>query len=237
MWFVTAPSTRWPACFRISTTRKGTIGPRKDGWFKDMLVPGLEGEDLPTKEKWRSLQWLASRTAKDPRFAIAMAEHVWYLLSGRMALRPPQDIENPLFHSSYGVRTKCNDVKSPRWPNASPKENFNLKLSLQGTWPSLLSTGPTVSTQWFTNPHRRAELHDLGVARLLAPEQLERKIEALFGTRWGKVEKEMKILYGGINSQSVTAAPDRAQRRHGRNSTHHGQRRLLSCTSRQTLQP
>jgi hypothetical protein len=54
------------------------------------------------------------------------------------------------------------------------------------------------------HPHRKAELHDLGVTRLLAPEQLERKIEVLFGTRWGKVEKEMKILYGGINSQSVT---------------------------------
>ena len=54
------------------------------------------------------------------------------------------------------------------------------------------------------HPHRKAELHDLGVTRLLAPEQLERKIEALFGKRWGKVESKMKILYGGINSQSVT---------------------------------
>ena len=54
------------------------------------------------------------------------------------------------------------------------------------------------------HPHRKAELHDLGVTRLLAPEQLERKIEALFGKRWGQVESKMKILYGGINSQSVT---------------------------------
>ncbi len=38
----------------------------------------------------------------------------------------------------------------------------------------------------------------------MAPEQLERKIEALFGKRWGQVENKMKILYGGINSQSVT---------------------------------
>ena len=54
------------------------------------------------------------------------------------------------------------------------------------------------------HPHRQAELHDLGVVRLLAPEQLERKIEALFGKRWGRVESKMKILYGGINSKSVT---------------------------------
>ncbi|HAE12184.1 MAG TPA: hypothetical protein DCG39_11135, partial [Opitutae bacterium] len=57
---------------------EGHFGPRRDGWFKDMFVPGLEGEDLPKEEKWRSLQWLARRTTKDPRFAIAMTEHVWY---------------------------------------------------------------------------------------------------------------------------------------------------------------
>ena len=44
----------------------------------------------------------------------------------------------------------------------------------------------------------------MGVIRLLAPEQLERKIEALFGKRWGKVNKELTILYGGIDSKSVT---------------------------------
>ena len=182
---------------------EGHFGPRKDGWFKDMLVPGLEGEDLPTKEKWRSLQWLASRTAKDPRFAIAMAEHVWYLLSGRMALRPPQDIENPLFtprRRAYKMQRREIAEVAKRFA----KENFNLKLIFKELAKSPFYRADGLNAV-VTNPHRRAELHDLGVARLLAPEQLERKIEALFGTRWGKVEKEMKILYGGINSQSVTA--------------------------------
>ena len=81
--------------FQDFYNEEGHYGQRKDGWFEDMFVPGLEGENLPKEEKWRSLQWLASRTAKDPRFAVAMTEHVWYLLSGRIALRPPQDIEDP----------------------------------------------------------------------------------------------------------------------------------------------
>ena len=83
--------------FQDFYNEEGHFSPRKEGWFKDMFAPGLEGEDLPEEEKWRSLQWLASRTARDPRFAVAMTEHVWYILSGRMALRPPQDIEDPLF--------------------------------------------------------------------------------------------------------------------------------------------
>ena len=181
---------------------EGHFGPRKDGWFKDMFAPGLEGESLPMEEKWRSLQWLASRTAKDPRFAVAMTEHVWYLLNGRKALRPPQDIEDPLFtprRRAYQMqRLEINGIAKK-----FAKANFNLKLIFKE-----LSKSPFYRADGLaaviTHPHREAELHDIGVARLLSPEQLERKIEALFGKRWGQVESKMKILYGGINSQSVT---------------------------------
>jgi len=34
-------------------------------------------------------------------------------------------------------------------------------------------------------PRRIAELGDVGVVRMLTPEQLERKILAVFGQRWG----------------------------------------------------
>ena len=42
---------------------------------------------------------------------------------------------------------------------------------------------------------------------MLTPEQLERKITAIFGTPWGKLtdrESKLKILYGGIDSKTVT---------------------------------
>ena len=188
--------------FQDFYNEEGHYGQRKDGWFEDMFVPGLEGENLPKEEKWRSLQWLASRTAKDPRFAVAMTEHVWYLLSGRIALRPPQDIEDPLFtprRRAYSMQRREIAEVAKRFAQA----NFNLKLVFKelAKSPFYRADGLKAVVE---HPHRKAELHDLGVTRLLAPEQLERKIEVLFGTRWGKVEKEMKILYGGINSQSVT---------------------------------
>ncbi len=73
----------------------GHYGPRKDGWFVDMFAPGREGTDLPESERWRSLQWLAEHTTADPRFAVAMAEHVYYILMGRKVLLPP-DMPKPI---------------------------------------------------------------------------------------------------------------------------------------------
>jgi len=181
---------------------KGHFGPRKNGWFQDMFVPGLEGANLPIKDKWRSLQWLASRTAKDPRFAVAMTEHVWYLLNGRKALRPPQDIEDPLFTP----RRRAYQMQRREIAGAAKKfteANFNLKLIFKELAKSSFYRADGLNAV-IAHPHRKAELHDIGVARLLSPEQLERKIEALFGKHWGQVGSKMKILYGGINSQSVT---------------------------------
>ncbi|MDC0157550.1 DUF1592 domain-containing protein [Verrucomicrobia bacterium] len=181
---------------------EGHFGPRQDGWFKDMFVPGLEGEDLPKEEKWRSLQWLAKRTAKDPRFAIAMTEHVWYLLTGRMALRPPKDIEDPFF-SARRRAYKMQRLEIAEIAKRFAHANFNLKLVFKELAKSPFYRADGLDAA-IGQAERKTELHDLGVSRLLAPEQLERKIEAIFGSRWGKLKKEMEILYGGIDSKSVT---------------------------------
>jgi hypothetical protein len=75
-------------------------GKRKEGWFKDMFPAGFEGEDLPEEERWRALQWLGERTAKDPRFATTMVEHVYYILTGRKVLLPPKELDDPLYAAS-----------------------------------------------------------------------------------------------------------------------------------------
>src|SRR6185437_5066076 len=75
----------------------GVYGRRKGGWYKDMFEAGFEGEKLEAKERWRALQWLGERTAKDPRFAVAMVEHVYTILFGRKVLLPPKDLEDPLY--------------------------------------------------------------------------------------------------------------------------------------------
>src|SRR5262249_62277248 len=53
-------------------------------------------------------------------------------------------------------------------------------------------------------PCRRAELDDVGLVRMLSPEELERKVGAVFGEKWGKLHDQLAMLYGGIDSKEVT---------------------------------
>ncbi len=184
---------------------EGVFGPRKDGWFKDMFGPGFEGEEMPPTEKWRALQWLGERTAKDPRFATTMVEHVYYVLTGRRALRPPKALDDPLFDGrqrAYAAQRREIDAITTRFVKA----NYNLKVAFKAWAGSQFYRADGVATA-VANPKRKAELDDLGVARILSPEQLERKILAVFGKRWGRLDKpdnKLDMLYGGIDSEEVT---------------------------------
>jgi hypothetical protein len=180
----------------------GTYGRRKGGWFKDMFSAGFEGEELPAKERWRALQWLGERTAKDPRFAVAMVEHVIYILTGRKALLPPKDPDDPLFAArrrAYLAQRKQIEAVAARFA----KNGFNLK-SVFKDWIDTDFYRADGLASAAANPQRKAELDDIGLARMLAPEQVDRKVAAVFGQPWGKLDNQLAMLYGGIDSKEVT---------------------------------
>lgn len=184
---------------------EGHLGPKPEGWYTDMFVSGFEGEDLPSEDRWRSLQWLGERTAADPRFATAMVEHVYYILMGRRVLIAPEDIDDPLFAAhrrAYLEQRRLIADAAERFA----ADGFNLKSAFKSLILSDFYQVDGLETA-VNDPCRLAELDDVGLVRLLTPEQLERKIEALFGWRWGRLddqESKLGILYGGIDSQSVT---------------------------------
>ena len=184
---------------------KGIYGPRKDGWYKDMFSPGFEGERLPEGERWRALQWLGERTASDPRFATAMVKHVWYILFGRRPLLPPEDIDDPMFAAKRrAYRAQRDEIEriAERFADA----NFNLKVVFKELVQSKFYRVDRLAVA-VTDPRRLAELDDIGVVRMLTPEQLERKLTAIFGSTWGRLtdrEAKLEILYGGIDSKEVT---------------------------------
>lgn len=183
---------------------KGVFGPRKDGWYPDMFPAGLQHQPIPSEQKWRALPWLGKQTVQDPRFAKAMVGHVWYILAGRAPLRPPEDIDDPLFLSrrrAYQIQ----QAEIERIANKFTASNFNLKLVFK-EWISSKFYRADRFSQSITD-QRRQELEDIGVARLLTPEQLERKIKAIFGQKWGRLEdpeSRLGILYGGIDSKEIT---------------------------------
>ncbi|MDQ3622413.1 MAG: hypothetical protein M3463_07995 [Verrucomicrobiota bacterium] len=181
---------------------EGVFGPRKDGWFADMFGLGFEGEDMPPEQRWRALQWLGERTARDPRFATTMVEHVYYMLIGRKVLRPPKAIDDPFFDArqrAYQAQRREIDAITARFVQA----NFNLKEAVKAWAASPFYRADGLATA-AADPKRKAELEDVGVARMLSPEQLERKIAAVFGKPWGKLKEQAALLYGGIDSKEVT---------------------------------
>lgn len=177
-------------------------GKRKEGWFKDMFPAGYEGEALPEEERWRALQWLGERTAKDPRFATTMVEHVYYLLTGRKALLPPKDLDDPL----YAAKRRAYEQQRCAVEQIAARfaaDNFNLKSVFKDWAVSEFYRADGLATA-AADPQRRAELDDTGLMRLLSPEQLERKVGAVFGEKWNRLNGELAMLYGGIDSQEVT---------------------------------
>ena len=181
---------------------EGHVIPRKDGWYKDMFQAGFEGEDMPPSERWRAPQWLAERTVKDPRFAIAMVEHVCYILFGRKTLQSPEDIDDPHFATRRrAYLAQRRQIESTARELAD--SGFNLKTAFRSLIASDFYRVDGLQAIAMT-PDRAAELDDIGIVRLLSPEQLERKLKAIFGKEWGRLEGETRILYGGIDSISIT---------------------------------
>ncbi|MBA4066133.1 MAG: hypothetical protein C0501_20930 [Isosphaera sp.] len=181
---------------------KGVYGKRKGGWFTDMFPAGFEGEDLPAAERWRALPWLGERTAKDPRFAVAMVEHAWYVLTGRKVLLPPKDADDPLYPAKVRAhREQRREVEAVAARFA--KGGFDLKAVFKDLVASPFYRADGLATA-VKDPCRRAELDDLGLVRMLSPEQLERKVGAVFGEKWGRLNGQLAMLYGGIDSQEVT---------------------------------
>ncbi len=184
---------------------EGVYGKRKGGWFEDMFGAGFEGENLPSEERWRSLQWLGERTAKDPRFAVAMTEHAYYILTGRKVLLPPKDLDDPLYAAkrrAYQAQQKQTEVIAARFA----KNGFNFKSVIQDWVASDFYRADGVATV-AADPQRSAELDDIGLVRMLAPEQVERKLTAIFGKGWGRLKHGdggLSMLYGGIDSKEVT---------------------------------
>ena len=184
---------------------EAVYGKRKEGWFKDMFGAGYEGETLPEEERWRALQWLGERTVKDPRFATAMVEHVYYVLTGRKVLLPPKDLEDPLFAArsrAFREQRKQTEHIAARFA----KTGFNLKNVFKDWVASEFYRADGIASV-AANPKRRAELDDIALARMLAPEQVERKVAAIFGKPWGRLKHGdggLDMLYGGIDSKEVT---------------------------------
>ena len=186
-----------------------------------MRTPGFNGELAPNPDN--SVQWLARKIVADPRFAEATVKFWWPALMGSEVTRPPEDEGDAGFEGQLLAAT-AQGAEVTRLADGFRRGfhggmAYNLKDLLV----------EIVLSRWFradavtdADPIRRAALRGAGARRLLTPEELARKTEAIMGVQWGRSSEtayigwdydtqspssltgEYRLLYGGIDSDGIT---------------------------------
>ncbi len=188
-----------------------------DLWYRDMRKPGFNSVLLATNEKDNSLSWLAQQMIQDPRFASGTVKF-WF--KGVFAREPtplPTNTSDAQF-SGLMAAYEVDNFYISEFSNAfadgsagtASHERFNLKDLLVDMLVSPLFRAHKTSQA--LNEDERVALRHVGLGRLLSPEQLNRKLNALLGSHWGHVwnEDQNQLLqdfygfYGGIDSDGVT---------------------------------
>ncbi len=193
----------------MNFTTMGEYVPPENGWFPDMKQPGFGDAVLPPGEYPRALNWLGAQMAADRKFAVSAVHVVYHGLSGDDPLTAPKDPS--LDGYLEGIRAA--DMQTKIFDEIATKfidSNYNLKVVVK----------ELVKTPYYRavnasglDETRELELSSLGTGRLLIPEQLHRKIEAVTGQPWRVTAEgsdvlldfnEYRIFYGGIDSDTIT---------------------------------
>ena len=192
-----------------------------DTWYRGMRTPGFNGKLAPNSDN--SVQWLAQQIVADPRFAEATVKFWWPALMGSEVTRPPEDEGDAGFEGQLLAAT-AQGAEVTRLADDFRRgfhggRAYNLKDLLV----------EIVLSKWFradavtdADPIRHAALRGAGARRLLTPEELARKTDAITGVQWGRsveavdigweydtrfpssLTGEYRLLYGGIDSDGIT---------------------------------
>jgi hypothetical protein len=176
-------------------------------WHDDMYPPGFGATAMDASYYPKALSWIGPQVAQDPRFGISAVHTVYHAMTGRDALVYPGDATDPAFATKL-TAFEAQDAFFRDTAQAFVSGNYNLKLVFKAVIKSPYYRA--VSAPADMDP---GLLADVGSARLLTPEMLNRKIAAVLGYRWRKtydyqnphdwLVEDYNILYGGIDSDST----------------------------------
>ena len=195
-----------------------------DTWYRDMREPGFGRAVAPSADN--SLQWLAEQIVADRRFAEATVRFWWPAVMGVEVAPPPESSDDRDFEARV-VASTAQAAEVARLGNAfrlgiAGGPPFNAKHLL-----TEMALSPWFRAESLTgaDPVRDEALRDVGVERLLTPEELQRKTEAVSGYVWGRSFERLTefglgearsnlndpkgdigygLLYGGIDSDGIT---------------------------------
>jgi hypothetical protein len=188
-----------------------------DQWYRAQLKPGFNGSDMPVVADYGEanthddgLQWLAAQMVADNRFATGTARFWFKGLFGRDPILAPTEESD----ADYTARMQAyldEQALIDSWAADFRSSGLNLKALLVDMMMSPLFRGELAVG---ADANRLAAIDELGIGRLLTPEQLERKVVATTGFNWkndwqedGKLLEEYYMFYGGIDSDGITKRP------------------------------
>jgi hypothetical protein len=170
-------------------------------WPTEMFLPGFGDEQMQVGDYPNALQWLGQRIATDERFPLAVVRNMYERIIGQAPIDFPEDPAGGAY-----VAWAAQDQTIRAIAHEFVAANFNLKTVITGL---VMSPYFRAVQSTSASPERLAQLAQLGTGRLLTPEQLDRKLAATLGYQWRDgnglmLSNTLNILYGGIDSQSVT---------------------------------
>ena len=171
-----------------------------DTWFRDMREPGFDGELAAHASN--SLQWLGAEIANDSRFATATIKFWWPAIMGTDPLTPPEDPSATNYHERLAAFEEQNRFMAELGADFERGINGGAPYNAKDLFAEM------VMSPWFrakqiseNDPGEGATAPNVGVRRLLTPQELEAKTEYLLGWTWGEDDREDSWLYDEQHSQ------------------------------------
>jgi hypothetical protein len=187
---------------------------RARSWYTDMFQAGFNGTAFPGTSMQEPLQWLSQRIVQDARFDAAIVRLVYTGLMGQEPLDAPGPDATAAETEAWLAESAHLDEIQARYVAA----NRTLKTLVKE-----LVLSPYWRADGLSDPAQGVVHAATGPARLLTPEMLHRKLNALFGFEWRgtlnsyatsrNVLASARLLdsrqyyqqiYGGIDSFTIT---------------------------------
>ena len=179
----------------------------------DMRPPGFGAEKTPYELLPQGLQWLAPRVAGDPRFALSAVYTIFKGLTGQTPLIAPTDQSSPSFADEFDAYL-TEYTEFSKFARNFEASGYNLKVVFKDIIRSAYFRAKNSTP---LDAKQKTQLGELGMGRIMTPESLHRKVQAVLGYPWrprafedngGTVDFLMRrdqymMLYGGIDSVDV----------------------------------
>ena len=174
-----------------------------DLWYRDMKTAGypFTGAELPSGRNDDALRWLGEQMVADSRFDTGTAKFWYRGIFGRKELAAPSE-PNVAQQAAFSAQSAVFDEIGQSFRTSG----HNLKDLL----------AELVLSPWFRASSvdeanaNRPELAQVGMARVLTPEQLDRKLNDVFGRSLDNLlDTDYYELYGNFNATRETLTNQR----------------------------